>query len=366
MMRRRILLFTILATLLAYQSIAQRVTDITFSGRIPAGAEIMLTARSAMNEISSDKSFNNIFKAAGKDILKGRVSIPAPKLVSLSVDGLTKDLMIAPGFNLNIRLSDSMGSKVFTLSGPGAILNRDYEAFSNQYMRAFRESYLSTQHIRGLELMTEKLRHTDEVVTRQLRDYFCYEIIGLSIDKSADVFQLNENKLAWQSYFTAIGEPYLKKELDDRYSLKLDSFLTAMNGRPAPDFALFDAAGKRHSFDEMAGKVIYIDFWASWCAPCRVESGYLKSLKKNYSDEKNIVFVGIAIADINWKRAIMEDKPDWLQLRDTNGKVAAAYGVAGLPRYVLIGKDGKVSDHNAPAPSHKEELMIKIDKLLKQ
>ncbi|MET0299242.1 MAG: TlpA disulfide reductase family protein [Flavitalea sp.] len=360
-MTSRILLFTVLATLLVYYSSAQRVTDITVSGHITGEKGLRLIRNSR-----SDSTFNNTFLNTGQNLYKARITIPAPELITLAADGFTKVLLLAPGFNLEISIHDSAGVNSIELSGAGAKLQKDYETFRDENMSSYDKTFRISTHTERTKLLSEKLALTDKIVTRQLKDYFCYRIIGLSIDLSADVFQLNENKLAWQPAFTSIAESYLKKHLDDRYNIKLDSFLTAMKCRPAPDFALYDTEGKKHNFSEMAGKVIYIDFWASWCAPCRVESGYLKTLKKAYGNQNNIVFVGIAIADINWKRAILEDKPDWLQLRDANGKVAAAYGVAGLPRYVLIGKDGKVADHNAPAPSKKEELTSKINKLLKQ
>lgn len=361
MMINRNLLITVLAGLLGYGSVAQRVTDISVTGSIPPGERLRLTPASGGG---TDTSFNNIFTDTKPG--QARITLPAPMLVNFSTGELNRQLMVAPGFNLSIRIHDSAGLNQLVLSGPGARLNEEYEAFNKNQLASYNEVYAEAQPQTRIQLMSEKLKLTDKINTRQLRDYFSSYLIGLSIDSSADVFQLNENKIAWQTFFTAIAEPYYKNTLDSRYNSRLDSFLTAMNGRPAPDFALYDPAGKRHNFSEMAGKVIYIDFWASWCAPCRVESGNIKKLKKEYASEKDLVFVGIAIADINWKRAILEDQPDWLQLRDANGKVAAAYGVAGLPRYVLIGKDGKVADHNAPAPGNKAELKIKIDKLLKQ
>ena len=104
------------------------------------------------------------------------------------------------------------------------------------------------------------------------------------------------------------------------------------------------------------GKLILFDFWASWCAPCRREIPYAEQLKKNYKD-KNIVFITISTdSDINgWKKAAREEglvsENDFLLLNSDHAAFVKRYNINMIPRYMLIGKDGKVLSDDAPRPS---------------
>jgi len=116
------------------------------------------------------------------------------------------------------------------------------------------------------------------------------------------------------------------------------------------------------------GKLVLFDFWASWCSPCRAEMPYTDSLKKVYKD-RNIVFVSIStdanIAD--WKSAARDEAltsaNDFLLLNADQASFMKKYSINSIPRYMLIGKDGKVIHEDAPRPSD-QQLRKLIDRLL--
>jgi thiol-disulfide isomerase/thioredoxin len=114
----------------------------------------------------------------------------------------------------------------------------------------------------------------------------------------------------------------------------------------------------------MKGKVFLLDFWASWCGPCRYSN---KNLVKLYSKYKNKGFeiVSVSLDDnINaWKRAVSQDRISWLQINDSKGWAAtsaAKWQVDAIPASFLIDKDGNVVAINA----EKKELESKIRQLL--
>jgi thiol-disulfide isomerase/thioredoxin len=103
-------------------------------------------------------------------------------------------------------------------------------------------------------------------------------------------------------------------------------------------------------------KLILLDFWASWCSPCRVEMPYLDRLKKNFKD-KNIVFVCISTdkQTNDWLKASKEESlvnnNDFLFLNFHSSQFAQLYKINTIPRYILIDAKGKIINDDTPRPS---------------
>lgn len=124
----------------------------------------------------------------------------------------------------------------------------------------------------------------------------------------------------------------------------------------APAFQAVDSTGRVYTLDAFKGKVIYIDFWASWCGPCRAEMPFVKRLREKYTDNPNVVFINLAVHDLegNWKKALRVEHPTGLALWDKMGAANKAYKANFIPRYVLIGKNGELLDAYEPGPRMSE------------
>lgn len=115
----------------------------------------------------------------------------------------------------------------------------------------------------------------------------------------------------------------------------------------APEFKLTDLEGKTQQLSALQGKVVLLDFWASWCGPCRRNNPKLIKLYKEFKD-KGLEIVGISLdknAD-NWKNAVQQDGLSWMQLIDKTGTVADEWGVQYIPYAVIIDKKGNVVSIN--------------------
>lgn len=131
-------------------------------------------------------------------------------------------------------------------------------------------------------------------------------------------------------------------------------------GNEAAVFKLPDTTGKMHSLTDFRGKLVYIDFWATWCGPCKGEIPYMTKLEEEYANNPDIVFISVSVdkeADKQkWLDMVKEKNMKGLQLftGDLKDQVSEPYHIVTIPRFILIGRDGKLIDGNAPRPSSDE------------
>lgn len=121
-------------------------------------------------------------------------------------------------------------------------------------------------------------------------------------------------------------------------------------GTAAPDISLKDTEGQSISLSSYKGKVVLLDFWASWCMPCRKNNPNLVALYEKYKGE-GFEILGVSIDEDNtaWKKAIEKDGLTWKQVVDNKGwnaKSTLDYGVDGIPASFLIDQNGIIKGVN--------------------
>lgn len=119
----------------------------------------------------------------------------------------------------------------------------------------------------------------------------------------------------------------------------------ASDGAPeaAPDFAVETFAGETLRLSDLRGKVVVLNFWASWCPPCRWEMPFFETISQEYK-ERDVVFLGVAISDTKEDAAEFADSVGvtYPLALDASGETARDYKVLGLPTTFLIDKDGVI------------------------
>jgi len=130
------------------------------------------------------------------------------------------------------------------------------------------------------------------------------------------------------------------------------------NGKKAPHFAYPDVNGKNWSPKDFKGKYLIIDFWASWCGPCRQEIPHLKEVYKKYKDQGlEILAVSVDAKEDQWKKAMAEEKMAWPQINAQESKpVMASYLFSGIPYLVVVDKEGNIIEKNLRGESLDKKL----------
>ncbi len=171
------------------------------------------------------------------------------------------------------------------------------------------------------------------------------------------------------TYFAEDNEGFDKMKkgfleyFEGKYALKKE-----FAGKPSPIFTNYENYnGGTSSLKDFRGKYVYIDVWATWCGPCKVEIPYLKKLEQKFHD-KNIEFISISVDDARrsgtmakaykaWRAMVKDKNLTGTQLITGNGwdvDFVKDYKINGIPRFILIDPKGNIIDPDAPRPSSPE------------
>lgn len=122
-----------------------------------------------------------------------------------------------------------------------------------------------------------------------------------------------------------------------------ESLAKTEGGAAAPAFTLPAEDGREVSLSDFRGKYLLLDFWASWCSPCRASFPEVARISEKYKP-KGVVVVGISLdrTEKPWRKALAEENATWLQLWDKDGNVGRDYAIRTIPHMILISPDGHI------------------------
>jgi thiol-disulfide isomerase/thioredoxin len=175
--------------------------------------------------------------------------------------------------------------------------------------------------------------------------------------------EYNNPSITMQELEEAVG--YLDKSiLNTKFGKLAQARLMKLKGTtvgyPALNFSQNTPDGKPVQLTDYKGKYVLVDFWASWCGPCRAENPNVVAAYNKYKD-KGFTILGVSF-DQNkdaWLRAIEKDNLSWTHVSDLKGwgnEVGQLYGISSIPQNILVDKEGKIVGKNLRGPALEEKL----------
>jgi peroxiredoxin len=308
----------------------------------------------------------------GEFVFRGNIKLPGKAILYTKPDYNDIELFIESGTIL-IQSPDSLTSAVIT-AGP---LNKDFDQLlkmlrpvTKKRTEIYKEYYTALKALpenadkKAFEDSWEQKKELVRTERKKVYNDFVNQLPNslISIEAIQSIGGIDPDPKELTTLFESLTEPVRNSPSGKEYKKVLTKLTQTSVGAVAPNFTQKDTTGKLVSLTDFRGKYVFLDFWASWCGPCRAEHPALIKTFNEFSD-RNFTIIGVSLDQLKtrdaWLKAIVKDGLTWTQLSDLQGwanQASTLYNVQFIPKNYLIGPDGVILAIDLKPESLKEKL----------
>jgi peroxiredoxin len=343
MKKRKLLCNTLLLLLSMLSVTAWAQNNLELSGQIKdlGNATVKIS-------YSKDGVFKTDSVKASNDIFTWKADSFDPQIMSITINQNDYSFFAQPG---HISFTGVRGS-MQTYKITGSQMQEDAIAFSD-YIKdisdqeaPLRSGYRKASAVEKVtidkklnDFEIQKEIKVKQFISDHSKSYYCIYMITRRTMGGTDYKEV-------KALYNLLDETAKQTDAGKKLADKLEVLKKSMVGTQMIDFKQNDVNGKPVNLKSFRGKYVLVDFWASWCGPCRAENPNILKAYNAYND-KGFTVIGISLDNnaANWKKAISDDKMPWTQLSDLKGwknEVSAYYGIQSIPSNMLIDPSGKI------------------------
>lgn len=257
-----------------------------------------------------------------------------------------------------LKVSASLDSLQAVVQGQMASIRMDSSKM--EAMNTIAEAQFNEIYQKAAKVLVKKV----EAFPGTIANFSAFNIINIetNIEVYEKVLKALKEKIPNSPYTiqlaTSMGQYKKQFELQDAQDKMLP------NGSPMPDIKLSTPEGKEVALSSLKGKLVLIDFWASWCGPCRKENPNVVKLYNEYKKKGfEIYSVSLDEEKDKWVKAIEKDGLNWIHVSDLKGwnsPVCTQFNITAIPFTILVGKDGNIVGKGLRGPA----LQAKVKEIL--